>query len=264
MCTRDSRDVLRISNWRAMRPPANWLPNEGFSDLYLRFIPGESRQDEGVLLKLYALQAMSPLGRGRCGWREASASNCNDGGYVSAKSGDVVVGRMHPPPSSCLPARAMSPQKPGMPKFHQRKFCGWPLSVLRKDGLLDKLLTEKEDKPKQFQPVTRIVDRGLQHQERVVLEWLETFMEINQENGKAQFKFKNNDRVKTMFFDERIAHIHNVTGILVSRIHDRLRYDQKIKNNKQNGAHFEELLERTDKYFLLMESTCSKRNMLKQ
>mmetsp|Transcript_850 Transcript_850/g.1101 ORF Transcript_850/g.1101 Transcript_850/m.1101 type:complete len:172 (-) Transcript_850:32-547(-) len=171
---------------------------------------------------------------------------------------------MHPPPSSCLPARAMSPQKPGMPKFHQRKFCGWPLSVLRKDGLLDKLLTEKEDKPKQFQPVTRIVDRGLQHQERVVLEWLETFMEINQENGKAQFKFKNNDRVKTMFFDERIAHMHNVTGILVSRIHDRLRYDQKIKNNKQNGAHFEELLERTDKYFLLMESTCSKRNMLKQ
>jgi len=73
------------------RPPANWLPNEGFSDLYLRFIPGESRQDEGVLLKLYALQAMSPLGRGRCGWREASASNCNDGGYVSAKAGDVVV-----------------------------------------------------------------------------------------------------------------------------------------------------------------------------
>ena len=72
-------------------PPVNWLPNEGFSDLYLRFIPDESRQDEGVLLKLYALQAMSPLGRGCCGWREASASNCNDGGYVSAKAGDVVV-----------------------------------------------------------------------------------------------------------------------------------------------------------------------------
>ena len=69
----------------------NWLPSEGFLDLCLRFIPDESRQDEGVLLKLCALQAMSPLGRGCCGWREASASNCNDGGYVSAKAGDVVV-----------------------------------------------------------------------------------------------------------------------------------------------------------------------------
>ena len=69
---------------------------------------------------------MSPLGRGCCGWREASASNCNDGalspqkpgmlwslrsslaqarknasssifmpsseGNISAKAGDVVVG----------------------------------------------------------------------------------------------------------------------------------------------------------------------------
>ena len=67
------------------------MPNEGFPDLYLRFIPDEFRQDEGVLLKLYALQAMSLLGRGRCGWREASASNCNYGRYVTAKAGDVVV-----------------------------------------------------------------------------------------------------------------------------------------------------------------------------
>ena len=72
-------------------PSTDPASNKGFSDLYLRFIPDESRQDEGVLLKLYALQAMSPLGRGCCGWREASASNCNDGGYVSAKAGDVVV-----------------------------------------------------------------------------------------------------------------------------------------------------------------------------
>ena len=69
----------------------NWLPSEGFSDLCLRFIPDESRQDEGVLLKLCALQAMSPLGRGCCGWHEAGASNCNDGGHVSAKAGDVVA-----------------------------------------------------------------------------------------------------------------------------------------------------------------------------
>ena len=101
------------------------MPNEAFSDLYPRFTLDESHQDEGVLLKLYALQAMSPLGRGCCGWREVSASNCNDGGFVSAKAGDAVViaklavqmdweRRMHPPPSSCLPVRAMSPQKPGM------------------------------------------------------------------------------------------------------------------------------------------------------
>eukprot|EP00466_Bigelowiella_natans_P009519 jgi/Bigna1/90025/estExt_fgenesh1_pg.C_600088 len=53
------------------------------------FIPDESRQDEGVLLKLCALQAMSPLGRGCCGWREVGASNCNDWGFVSAKAGDA-------------------------------------------------------------------------------------------------------------------------------------------------------------------------------
>ena len=67
------------------------MPNEAFSDLYPRFTLDESHQDEGVLLKLYALQAMSPLGRGCCGWREVSASNCNDGGFVSAKAGDAVV-----------------------------------------------------------------------------------------------------------------------------------------------------------------------------
>eukprot|EP00466_Bigelowiella_natans_P019564 jgi/Bigna1/82088/fgenesh1_pg.87_\ len=101
------------------RPPENWMPNEGFSDLHPMFTPDESRQDEGVLLKLCALQAMSPLGRGCCGWREASVrksrgccghceARCPNGlgtksasssifmpsieGNVSAKAGDVVVG----------------------------------------------------------------------------------------------------------------------------------------------------------------------------
>eukprot|EP00466_Bigelowiella_natans_P005865 jgi/Bigna1/140779/aug1.58_g15487 len=32
---------------------------------------------------------MSPLDRGCCGWREASASNCNDWGFASAKAGDA-------------------------------------------------------------------------------------------------------------------------------------------------------------------------------
>eukprot|EP00466_Bigelowiella_natans_P018365 jgi/Bigna1/78158/fgenesh1_pg.52_\ len=112
------------------QPPVTRWPSEGCVDLCSRFKVAFAEMalldwvDEGVLLKLHAFQAMSPLGRGCCGWREASASNCNDGGFVSAKAGDVVViaklavqmdqeRRMHPPPSSCLPVRAMSPRKAG-------------------------------------------------------------------------------------------------------------------------------------------------------
>eukprot|EP00466_Bigelowiella_natans_P008173 jgi/Bigna1/73912/fgenesh1_pg.26_\ len=68
------------------------LASEGCSDLCLRFIPGgSSRQDACVLLQLHAIQHGQCLRKswGRCGWREARASNCK------------LMG-------------AMSPQKPGM------------------------------------------------------------------------------------------------------------------------------------------------------
>lgn len=148
-------------------------------------------------------------------------------------------------------------------KFHQRKFCGWPLWVLRRDGLLDKMLTETEKGSKKFKSVTRNVDHGLQHQERVVLDWLETHMKIDSSNGKARFTFKD-DRKKTAKFNDIISHINNITCVLVSRFHDRLHYDKRICDDDDNKAHFEKLLDKTSKYFQLIEKTCSKRNMERQ
>eukprot|EP00466_Bigelowiella_natans_P006837 jgi/Bigna1/69888/fgenesh1_pg.10_\ len=148
-------------------------------------------------------------------------------------------------------------------KFHQRKFCGWPLWVLRKKGLLDKMLTETEEGSKKFKPVTRNVGRGLQHQEKVVLDWLETYMNIDSSNGKARFSF-NKDKATTAKFNDIISHINNITCVLVSRFHDRLHYDKRICDNDENKAHFEELLDKTSKYYQLIEKTCSKRNMERQ